>query len=125
MNRLLEQLITLRMLGGEAVSDTALLNDPALGALFDWDEIAHPSTFGRRLGQMRWLHNLGLERIVTGLSDRVVNKGQRLVAIDSTVSTVPVIRFWRWMSVPDPLWTATYGPDRVLPVMAWTASSAS
>ena len=88
MNRLLEQLITLRMLGGEAVSDTALLNDPALGAMFDWDEIAHPSTFGRRLGQMRWVHNLGLERIVTGLSDRVVNTGQRLVAIDSTVSTV-------------------------------------
>jgi hypothetical protein len=33
----LEQLITLRMLGGEAVSDTELLKDSALGALFDWD----------------------------------------------------------------------------------------
>ena len=88
MNRLLEQLITLRMLGGDAVSDTALLNDPALGALFDWDTIAHPSTFGRRLGQMRWVHNLGLERIVTGLSDRVVRAGQRLVAVDSTVTSV-------------------------------------
>lgn len=53
MRCLLEQLITLRMLGGEAVSDIALLKDPALGALFGWDEVAHPSTFGRRLGQMR------------------------------------------------------------------------
>ena len=88
MNRLLEQLITLRMLGGDAVSDTTLLNDPALGALFDWKKIAHPSTFGRRLGQMRWVHNLGLERIVTGLSDRVVRAGQRLVAVDSTVTSV-------------------------------------
>jgi hypothetical protein len=38
MNSLLEQLITLRMLGGEAVSDSAMLKDPALGALFDWDQ---------------------------------------------------------------------------------------
>jgi hypothetical protein len=37
MNSLLEQLITLRMLGGEAVSDSAMLKDPALGALFDWE----------------------------------------------------------------------------------------
>jgi hypothetical protein len=88
MNSLLEQLITLRMLGGEAVSDSAMLKDPALGALFDWDEIAHPSTFGRRLGQMRWIHNLGLERIVTGLSEQVAKTGQRLVAVDSTVASV-------------------------------------
>ena len=88
MNRLLEQLITLRMLGGDAVSDTTLLNDPALGALFDWKKIAHPSTFGRRLGQMRWVHNLGLERIVTGLSERTARSGQRLVAVDSTVTSV-------------------------------------
>jgi hypothetical protein len=88
MSDLLAQLITLRMIGGEAVSDTALLNDPALGALFEWDGIAHASTFGRRLGQMRWVHNLGLERIVTGLSGRVVTAGQRLVAVDSTVVSV-------------------------------------
>ena len=45
MSTLLEQLITLRMIGGEAVSDTELLKDTALGALFDWDEIAHPIYF--------------------------------------------------------------------------------
>jgi hypothetical protein len=37
---------------------------------------------------MRWVHNLGLERIVTGLSDRVLKAGQRLVAVDSTVTSV-------------------------------------
>lgn len=37
---------------------------------------------------MRWVHNLGLERIVTKLSDCVANTGQRLVAIDSTVTSV-------------------------------------
>ena len=88
MSELLEQLIAIRMMGGEAISDTALLKDDALGAFFDWDEVAHPSTFGRRLAQMRWSHNLGLQRIVTGLSDRVLRAGQRLVAIDSTVVSV-------------------------------------
>lgn len=84
----LEQLIALRLLGGDAVSDTALLNEPAIKALFEWDGVAHPSTFGRRLGDMRWLHNLGLEGIVTGLSDRVARAGMWLVAIDSTVVSV-------------------------------------
>ena len=88
MSTLLEQLITLRMIGGEAVSDTELLKDPALGALFGWDEIAHPSTFGRRLDDLRWIHNQRLQRIVTGLSDRVAQPGKRLVAIDSTVDSV-------------------------------------
>jgi hypothetical protein len=49
MSELLEQLIAVRMMGREAISDTALLKDGALTAFFDWDEIAHPSTFGRRL----------------------------------------------------------------------------
>jgi Transposase DDE domain group 1 len=88
MSSLLEQLVALRMMGGEAISDTALLRDQALVAFFEWDEIAHPSTFGRRLGEMRWAHNLGLERIVTGLSERVRKDGLRLVAIDSTVVSV-------------------------------------
>jgi hypothetical protein len=88
MRLVLEQLIALRLLGGEAVSDTALLNDPAIKALFEWNEVAHPSTFGRRLGDMRWLHNLGLERIVTALSDSVAQKGMWLVAVDSTVASV-------------------------------------
>jgi hypothetical protein len=88
MSSLLEQLVALRMMGGEAISDTALLKDEALSAFFEWDAIANPSTFGRRLGEMRWSHNLGLERIVTGLSERVRTAGQRLVAIDSTVVSV-------------------------------------
>jgi hypothetical protein len=83
MSELLEQLIAIRMMGGEAISDTALLKDDALAAFFDWEQIAHPSTFGRRLAEMRWSHNLGLQGGVTGLSDRVLRAGQRLVAIDS------------------------------------------
>jgi hypothetical protein len=88
MSSLLEQLVALRMMGGEAISDTALLKDNALFAFFEWDAIAHPSTFGRRLAEMRWSHNVGLERVVTGLSERVRKAGQRLVAIDSTVVSV-------------------------------------
>jgi hypothetical protein len=88
MSDLLEQLVALRMMGGEAISDTALLKDGALAAFFGWDEIAHPSTFGRRLSGMRWAHNQGLQRIVTRLSDRVRRAGERLVAIDSTVVSV-------------------------------------
>jgi hypothetical protein len=88
MSTLLEQLIALRMIGGEAVSDTELLKDPALGALFDWDEVAHPSTFGRRLDDLRWIHNQHLQSIVTCLSDHVAQPGKRLVAIDSTVDSV-------------------------------------
>ena len=88
MRSLLEQLIAIRVMGGEAISDTAMLKDSALSAFFEWDTIAHPATFGRRLADMRWSHNLGLERIVTGLSERVRKAGQRLVAIDSTVVSV-------------------------------------
>jgi hypothetical protein len=88
MRSLWEQLIAIRMMGGEAISDTAMLKDSALSAFFEWGGIAHPATFGRRLGEMRWSHNLGLERIVTGLSERVCQSGQRLVAIDSTVVSV-------------------------------------
>ena len=80
MSELLEQLIAIRMMGGEAISDTAMLKDDALGAFFDWNEVPHPCTFGRRLTEMRWSHNLGLQRIVTGLSDRVLRADQRLVA---------------------------------------------
>ena len=88
MRSLLEQLIAIRVMGGEAISDTAMLKDSALSAFFEWDAIAHPATFGRRLADMRWSHNLGLERIVTGLSERVREDGPRLVAIDSTVVSV-------------------------------------
>ena len=64
---MMAQLIALRLLGGEAVSDTLLLQEPALTAMFGWDTVAHPSTFGRRLKRLRWRHNLELENIVTAL----------------------------------------------------------
>ena len=59
MSGLLEQLIAIRTMGGEAISDTAMLKDGALTGFFGWDEIAHPCTFGRRLAEMRWSQNLG------------------------------------------------------------------
>lgn len=36
---MLEQLIALRLLCGEAISDMALMREPALKALFDWDSV--------------------------------------------------------------------------------------
>ena len=84
----LEQLICLRIIGGEAITDIGLLHDPALMAIFDWDAVAHPTTFSRRLGQMRWRHNLELQKIVTGLADKLLKPGQRLIAVDSTVTSV-------------------------------------
>ncbi len=81
----LEQLIALRVIVGETISDTALLKDDALASFFDWEQIGHPSTHRRRLADMRWSHNLGLQGIVTGLSDCVLRAGRPLVAIDSTV----------------------------------------
>lgn len=83
-----EQLVALRLLGGDAVSDTALLQEPALTAMFGWDTVAHPSTFGRRLKQLTWRYNLDLEKIVTDLHQRVATEGDTLISIDSTVSTV-------------------------------------
>ncbi|MEJ2475713.1 MAG: IS1380 family transposase [Desulfobacterales bacterium] len=85
---MLEQLVALRLLGGEAVSDTALLQEPALTAMFDWEVVAHPSTFSRRLKQLTWRHNLALEKVVTHLHHRVAKPAKALIAIDSTVSTV-------------------------------------
>ncbi len=86
--RILEQLICLRTIGGEAITDINLLHDPALMSIFDWEAVAHPTTFGRRLGQMRWRHNLELQKIVTGLSEQVRKPAQRLIAVDSTVTSV-------------------------------------
>lgn len=59
----------------------ALMREPALRALFDWDSIAHGATFSRR-------HNVGLQQVLGGLYRRLPPSGQRLVAIDSTVATV-------------------------------------
>jgi len=52
MHRALKQQIKLRLLGDESVKYTALLNDPASKALFEWGKIIHPSTFGRRLSDL-------------------------------------------------------------------------
>ena len=87
-HKLLQQLIALRILGGEAIQDTTLLSEPALSAMFRWGRIPDPTTYGRRLKTMTWHHNLELEKIVTGLSHRVAKPGKLLCAIDSTVDTV-------------------------------------
>ena len=84
----LQQLVALRILGGDALSDAAMLDDAAMKAMFGWDGVAHPTTFGRRLKTLTWHHNLALERIVTGLSQRLTTPGRQFVAIDSTVATV-------------------------------------
>ena len=84
----LQQLVALRILGGEAISDAAILDETAIKAMFSWVTIAHPTTFARRLKALTWRHNLALERIVTGLSQRVTKLGTQFVAIDSTVATV-------------------------------------
>jgi hypothetical protein len=84
----LQQLVALRILGGDALSDATILDEPAMKAMFGWDGVAHPTTFGRRLKALAWRHNLALENIVTGLSQRVTKSGTQFVAIDSTVATV-------------------------------------
>jgi hypothetical protein len=84
----LQQLVALRIIGGAAISDAAILDETAIKAMFDWGAIAHPTTFARRLKSLTWRDNLALERIVTGLSQRVTKPGTQLVAIDSTVATV-------------------------------------
>ena len=83
-----EQLVALKILGGDAISDAALLDDAVMKAMFDRDCVAHPTTFGRRLKALTWRHNLALESILTRLSQRVTKPGTQVVAIDSTVATV-------------------------------------
>ncbi len=51
-HELLQQLIVLRILGGEAVEDVRQLEDPALKGMFQWEHIVHPTTYGRRLKAM-------------------------------------------------------------------------
>ena len=87
-HELLLQLIALRIIGGEAIQDTTSLSEPALAAMFRWGSIADPTTYGRRLKEMTWRHNLELEKIVTQLSNRVTKPGKLFCAIDSTVDTV-------------------------------------
>ena len=87
-HELLQQLIALRILGGEAIEDTRLLTDPALVGMFQWQGIVHPTTYGRRLKTMTWRHNLGLEKINTRLSHCVIKPGKQFITIDSSVCTV-------------------------------------
>ena len=87
-HKLLQQLIALRIIGGEAIQDTPLLAEPALTALFQWDGIADPTTYGRRLKTMTWRHNLELEKIVTQLNSLVTKPGKLFCSVDSTVDTV-------------------------------------
>ncbi len=84
----LQQLIALRILGGDAISDARLIDEPAIKAMFGWEAVAHPTTFARRLKALTWGQNLALENMVTGLSQRVMKPGSLFVAIDSTVATV-------------------------------------
>ena len=87
-NELLQQLVVLRILGGEAIDDIRLFADPALRAMFQWDHIVHPTTYGRRLRDMTWNHNLNLEKINTQLSHYVAKTGKQFITIDSSVCTV-------------------------------------
>ncbi len=87
-HKLLQQLIALRIIGGEAIQDAGMLAEPALTALFQWDGVADPTTYGRRLKTMTWRHNLELEKIVNQLNNRVAKPGKLFCAIDSTVDTV-------------------------------------
>jgi hypothetical protein len=59
----LQQLVALRILGGEAISDAAILDETAIKAMFGWGAIAHPTTFARRLKALTWRNNLALETI--------------------------------------------------------------
>ena len=84
----LQQLIVLRIIGGEAVQDVRLLAEPALRGVFQWEHIVHPTTYGRRLKTMTWQHNLNLEKISTGLSHLVAKPGKLFITVDSSVCTV-------------------------------------
>lgn len=66
-SKLLQQIITLRILSGGAVSDMAVLDDPAVTAMFGWDDIAHQSTYGQRLKLFSWQDNPVLEAHNPGL----------------------------------------------------------
>lgn len=87
-HELLQQLITLRILGGEAINDTRTLNDPALKGMFQWENIVHPTTYARRLKTMTWRHSLALEKISTGLSRLTAKPGKLFITVDSSVCTV-------------------------------------
>lgn len=87
-HELLQQLIALRIIGGEAIDDVRLLEEPAMKGMFEWDHIVHPTTYSRRLKTMTWDHNLRLEKINTDLSYRVAKPGKLFITVDSSVCTV-------------------------------------
>lgn len=86
-HELLQQLIALRILGGEAIDDVRLLTDPALVGMFQWS-IVHPTTISRRLKEITWHHNLELEKVSTRLSQHVTKPGKLFITVDSSVCTV-------------------------------------
>lgn len=85
--QILEQLIALRLMGGQAMSDTRVLDEKALRSLFNWQPLAHPTTFGRRLKGFSYQSNLALQEIVGRLCFLTQEPGPRLITIDSTVTT--------------------------------------
>ena len=87
-HELLQQLIALRLIGGEAIEDARLLDESALKGIFQWEHIVHPTTYSRRLKTMTWHHNLNLEKISTGLSHLVAKPGKLFITVDSSVCTV-------------------------------------
>lgn len=87
-HELLQQMIALRIHGGEAIEDVRLLTDPALKGIFQWKHVVHPTTYARRLKTLTWHTNLGLEKINTGLAYRVSKPGKLFVTVDSSVCTV-------------------------------------
>lgn len=83
---MLEQLLVLRLLGGDALSDTEILKDEALSNLFSWKGLLHPTNMARRLKSMTYGHNLALQDIVRQLGQAVAgNQTAHLIAVDSTV----------------------------------------
>ncbi|WDP92380.1 MAG: IS1380 family transposase [Desulfobacter sp.] len=87
-HELLQQLIALRIIGGEAIQDVRLLEEPAMKRMFQWKHIVHPTSYGRRLKTMTWQHNLNLEKISTHLSSLVAKPGKKFITVDSSVCTV-------------------------------------
>lgn len=86
-HELLQQLIALRVIGGEAIEDIRALADPALKGIFQWNHIVYPNTYARQLKKMSWRNNLDLESVNCILSQQVAKPGKLFVTIDSVLLT--------------------------------------
>lgn len=85
--RIIEQLITLRLMGGEAMSDTGILKDTALQPGLAGLRLLTPPPFHGVWQNSPTSPNQSLQQIVSHLSSLTQGSGQKLFAIDSTVST--------------------------------------